>query len=73
MVDTHKDKYDDLNKKLEQESRTEEQKVVSDWEREREKLLREKKTRQAAEIAARSDLSEDQMAAVREPLHYSLM
>jgi type I site-specific restriction-modification system R (restriction) subunit len=58
------DKMEALSKKLEAETKKEEAKCKEEWENEKDRVLREKKNRQAAEIAARPDLTQEELAAV---------
>jgi len=53
-----------LAEKLDNEAQKQEQEMRKECEAEKEKILREKRNRQAAELAARSDLSDDQLKAV---------
>ena len=64
MRKRHDDERDKINQKLDSEIRKEEAQVVKDLDNERERLIREKKNKQAAEIASRPDLSEDERKAV---------
>ena len=50
--------------KLDEESERQEDALKKQMQAEQEKILREKKNKQAAELAARNDLSEEQLAAV---------
>ncbi len=72
MRTRHELERDKLAQRLDLEAKQEERKTSSDTDKEREKLLREKKTKQAAELAARKDLTQDEMAAVSYNYHLSL-
>ena len=60
----HKQERDAAAAKLDQESQREESELRNRGDGELEQLLREKKNRNAAELAARTDLSQDQLAEV---------
>ncbi|CAH1797049.1 unnamed protein product [Owenia fusiformis] len=64
MRERHEHEREDLGTKLEQSARQGEQDTLRNLENEKEKILREKKNKQAAELAARTDLSEEEMAAL---------
>lgn len=53
-----------LAAKLDQEARSKEHELKNQADASQEQVLREKRNRQAAELAARTDLSEEQLAAV---------
>ena len=60
----HKQERDSLATKLDHDAQREEEELKKHANSETEQLLREKKNRNAAELAARSDLSQDQLAEV---------
>ncbi|KAI8480901.1 hypothetical protein Bbelb_413740, partial [Branchiostoma belcheri] len=64
LVTRHKDEREELEAKMDQEMRKKEAEERKKFEAEREKALREKKNKQAAELAARKDLTEEEMAAL---------
>eukprot|EP00058_Branchiostoma_floridae_P012905 XP_002598393.1 hypothetical protein BRAFLDRAFT_128123 [Branchiostoma floridae] len=64
LVARHKDEREELEAKMDQEMRKKEAEERKKFEAEREKALREKKNKQAAELAARKDLTEEEMAAL---------
>ena len=50
--------------KLDDDAQRQEETLRKQMQDERDKILREKKNKQAAELAARNDLSEEKLAAV---------
>lgn len=64
MRKRHKQDRDKLGEKIDSEAQRQEQELRKEHETEKERLLREKRNRQAAELAARTDLSDDQLKAV---------
>ena len=64
MEKRNKEEHDALASKLEAEARKEERALSAKSDESREIALREKKNKQAAELAARKDLSQDEVAAV---------
>ena len=60
----HKQERDALASKLDQDTQREEDELKKHANSELEQLLREKKNRNAAELAARTDLSQEQLAEV---------
>ena len=54
-----------LEEKLSKDAKSKEAEEMKRLERERTKVLSEKRNKQAAELAARQDLSEDEMRQVR--------
>ena len=53
-----------LNAKMDAEANSKEKQLLEDLNRQREQALRERKNKQAAELAARPDLSQEELAAV---------
>ena len=64
MRKRHEDERDRLNQKLDADLRKEEARIVKELDSERDKLIREKKNKQAAEIGSRPDLSDEERRAV---------
>ncbi|XP_077985306.1 uncharacterized protein LOC144439946 [Glandiceps talaboti] len=62
----HAQESEDLVGKLEKDNSQKEMADAKKFNSEREKLIREKKNKQAAELAARKDLSEDEVARLLE-------
>ena len=64
MKERHREERDQLSSQVEGDARKQEADLLKETELEKERLLREKKNKQAAELAARKDLSPDELAAV---------
>lgn len=64
MKKRQKQEREKLSSKLDEESYAEERNLKKELDSEQEKLIREKKNRQATELAARTDLSDEQLRAV---------
>ena len=64
MSERHERAREDLSSKMDTAARKEEQKLLADLDAHRDKMLKEKRNKQAAELAARPDLSEAERQAV---------
>ena len=64
MKERHRQERDQLSSHVEADARKQEADLLKETEQEKERLLREKKNKQAAELAARRDLTPDELAAV---------
>ena len=64
MKERHRQERDQLSSQVEVDTRKQEADLLKETEQEKERLLREKKNKQAAELAARRDLTPDELAAV---------
>ena len=64
MKERHRQERDELSSQIEADARKQEADLVKETETEKERLLREKKNKQAAELAARRDLTSEELAAV---------
>ena len=64
MKERHRQERDQLSLRVETDARKQEADLLKETEQEKERLLREKKNKQAAELAARRDLTPDELAAV---------
>ena len=62
--------HQDALVKLDEDSARQEEALKKQMQDERDKILREKKNKQAAELAARNDLTEEKLAAVSYHLWY---
>lgn len=60
-----KDELHNIQQQIEKDTADEEKKLKKQFEKEMEQAIKEKKSKQAAEIAARPDLTKEQMEAVR--------
>lgn len=65
MKKRHKQERENLGGKLDNEDGNQERDARKELDSEMEKILREKRNRQAADMAARTDFSDDQLKAVR--------
>ena len=64
MRERHSKEQREATLKLDRELRDEEEGKGKAWEQEREKMMHEKRNKQAAEITSRPDLSKDELEAV---------
>ena len=64
MRERHSREQREATQTLDRELREEEQGKGKAWEQEREKMIHEKRNKQAAEITSRPDLSKDELEAV---------
>ena len=64
MRERHHKEREELSSQVEADTRKQEADLLKQAEQEKERLLREKKNKQAAELAARRDLTPDELAAV---------
>lgn len=65
MKKRHKQDREKLGDKLDAEEEKEERMLSKELDSEKEKLLREKRNRQATELSSRKDLTEEQIRDVR--------
>ena len=64
MARRHEEERDRAQQQVDAENRKEEQRKLAALEQERDRLLKEKKNRQATEIASRPDMSDEELKAV---------
>ena len=64
MKARHRQERDQMSSHVEADVRKQEADLLKETEQDKERLLREKKNKQAAELAARRDLTPDELAAV---------
>lgn len=64
MKKRHKQEREKVVEKLDAEEEKEERVITKELDSEREKLLREKRNRQATELSSRKDLTEEQIRDV---------
>ena len=64
MKKRHRDEKASLTGKLDSDARSEEKKLNQELDMHKEKILREKRNKQATELAARQDLSQEEVQAV---------
>ena len=70
MKERHREERDKLSAQMDADARKQEADLLKETEQEKERLLREKKNKQAAELAARRDLTPDELAAVSSVVKY---
>lgn len=73
MKERHKKEAETLSKQLENSARKEEREHLDKAEKLREQAVREKRNKQAAELAARKDLSQAELAAVSSQSIHTLL